>query len=238
MKLPWSGFSIDGEPPLLGDDHLDGQCPSHRLCPRCGDRLVEGVGVQAVGIVVDGAQCLEGGADVVEGHLLGVQGSPRGLDVVLELLGPLVGAVAFLHGDGPDAAGHPTDDRVLGVHAVGEEEREIRCERVHIHPPGQVRLDVGESVGQGEGQLGDGVGAGFGNVVARDRDRVEVAHLVFDEPLLHVGHDAERELGREDTGVLPLILLQDVRLHGATHGPEHVGRHGVGLGRGGGTPLF
>ena len=51
-------------------------------------------------------------------------------------------------------------------------------------------------------------------MVARDRDRVEVADAVLDELLLHVGHAAERELGREDAGVLRLILLEDVRLHG------------------------
>ena len=47
-----------------------------------------------------------------------------------------------------------------------------------VHAPGQVGLDVGEPVGQGEGQLADGVGAGLGDVVAGDRHGVEVAHLV------------------------------------------------------------
>ncbi len=69
------GVLVHGEPPLLVDDHLDGQGPAHGLVGGGGDGFVEGVGVEAVGIVVEGDQCLEGGADVVEVHLLGVQRS-------------------------------------------------------------------------------------------------------------------------------------------------------------------
>ena len=187
-----------------------------------GDRLVVGVGVQAVAVVVDGDQRLQRGADVVERHLLGVQRPARRLDVVLELLRALVGAVAVAHGDGPDAPGHPAEHRVLGVHAVGEEEREVGGEVVDVHAPGQVRLDVGEPVGQRERQLADGVRARLGDVVAGDRHRVEVAHLVLDEPLGDVGHHPERELGGEDAGVLALVLLEDVGLHRAPHGAQHV----------------
>jgi hypothetical protein len=40
---------------------------------------------------------------------------------------------------------------------------------------------------------------------------------VIDEVLLDVAHHLEGELGREDAGVLRLILLEDVRLHRAAH---------------------
>ena len=96
------------------------------------------------------------------------------------------GAVAEFHGARPDAPGHAGHDRVFGIEAVAEEEGEIRREGVHREPPGQVVLDVGEAVRESEGELGDGVRSGFGDVVARDGDRVEVPHPALDEVLLDV----------------------------------------------------
>src|SRR5256885_6087227 len=39
-----------------------------------------------------------------------------------------------------------------------------------------------------------------------------------DEVFLDVAHHLEGELGREDAGVLPLVLLEDIRLHRAANG--------------------
>ena len=180
-----------------------------------GDRLVEGVGVQAVAVVVDGAQGLQRGADVVEVHFLSVQRPAGGLHVVLQLLRPLSRAVPFLHRHGPDPPRDPADDGVLRVQAVGEEERQVRGEVVDVHAAGKVGLDVGEAVGERERQLADRVGPGLGDVVAGDRHRVEVPHLVIDEVLLDVAHAPQREIRREDAGVLALVLLEDVGLHRA-----------------------
>ena len=80
------------------------------------------------------------------------------------------------------------EHRVLGVHAVGEEERQVGREVVDVHAAREVGLDVGEAVGEREGELADRVRAGLGDVVAGDRHRVEVAHLVVDELLLDVAH--------------------------------------------------
>jgi hypothetical protein len=113
--------------------------------------------------------------------------------------------------------GHAADDRILRIEAVGEEEREVGREGVHRHPARQVVLDVGEPVGERERQLRDRVRSRLGDVVARNRHRVEVLHAALDEVLLHVTHHAQGELGREDAGVLCLILLEDVGLHGAAH---------------------
>jgi hypothetical protein len=85
-------------------------------------------------------------------------------------------------------------------------------------PAREVGLDEREAVAQRERELADRVRAGLGDVVARDRHRVEVLHVVVDEVLLDVAHHLEAELGREDAGVLALVLLQDVGLHGAAHG--------------------
>ncbi|CAM5682078.1 hypothetical protein SAFG77S_08278 [Streptomyces afghaniensis] len=92
-----------------------------------------------------------------------------------------------------------------------------------MHAPGEVGLDVGEAVGEGEGELADGVRAGFGDVVAGDGHGIEVADLVGDEPLLDVGHHPQGELGGEQAGVLALVLLEDVGLHRAAYARERVG---------------
>ena len=151
--------------------------------------------------------------------------------MVLELLAALRGAVALAHRDRPDAPRDAPDHAVLGVEAVAEEEREVRREVVDRHAARAVVLAVGEAVREREGELRDRVRPGLGDVVAGDRDRVEVAHLVRDEPLLHVAHQLQREVGGEDAGVLGLVLLQDVGLHGAAHAAQHVGADArVGLG--------
>jgi hypothetical protein len=146
-----------------------------------------------------------------------VEAAAAGLDVVLQHLAALVGAVAVLERLGPEAARHAAHHGVLGVHAVAEEEAQVGREGVDVHAPAEVVLHVGEAVGQGEGELADGVGAGLRDVVAADADAVEVADLLVDEVLLHVAHQAQRELGAEDAGVLRLVLLEDVGLHGAAH---------------------
>jgi hypothetical protein len=99
----------------------------------------------------------------------------------------------LLHGLGPDAPRHAADDGVFGVDAVGEKERlRLGAKSLMSMPRRQVILHKGEAVGEGEGQLRDGIGARLGNVVARNGDRVEVAHLVGDEILLHIAHQPQR----------------------------------------------
>ena len=104
-----------------------------------------------------------------------------------------------------------------GSMPLREEERQVGREVVDVHAAREVRLDEGEAVRQRERELGDRVRAGLGDVIARDRHRVEVAHLVVHEVLGDVAHHLERELGREDAGVLALVFLQDVGLHRAAH---------------------
>ncbi len=138
----------------------------------------------------------------------------------LQLLAALVAAVAVSHRNRPDAARDAPEHGVFRVHAVGEEERQVGREVVDMHAAREVGLDEGEAVGEREGELRDRVGAGLRDVVARDRHRVEVLHLAIDEVLLDVAHYLERELGREDAGVLALVLFQDVGLHCAAHAGE------------------
>src|SRR3546814_9909254 len=100
----------------------------------------------------------------------------------------------------PDAARDAADHRVFGVHAVREEEAEVRREVVDLHAAREVRLDVREAVAERERELADRIRAGFGDVIAGDRHRVEILDPVLDEILLDVAHHLQRELGAEDAG--------------------------------------
>jgi len=150
------------------------------------ERLGRGVAVRVPEGVHADDQRLQRRADVVELDLLRVQRAARGLAVVLQLLAALVGAVAVAHRYRPDAARHAAEHGVLRVHAVAEEERQVRREVVDVHAAREVRLDEREAVRQRERELRDRVRAGLGDVVARDRHRVEVPHVVVDEVRLDV----------------------------------------------------
>ncbi len=102
------------QPELMVDDQLDRDRTPHRLLRRRRDRLVVRVRVEAVAVVEERVERLEGRPDVVELDLLRVQAPTRRLDVVLEHLASRAGAVALPHRAGPDAARNPADDRVLG----------------------------------------------------------------------------------------------------------------------------
>ena len=86
--------------------------------------------------------------------------------MVFQHLRAFVGLVAKFHGFGPDEACNAAQHSVFGIDAIREKEREIRCEFVDVHSPGNIIFHVSEAVGQRKGQLCDRIGAGFGNVVA------------------------------------------------------------------------
>ncbi len=91
------------------------------------------------------------------------------------------------------------------------------------HAAGEVVLDIGKTVGKSQGQLGDGIGAGFGNMISGDGDRIKIPHIVLSEILLDVPHHAQCEIGGEDTGVLSLILLENISLHRASDLGQNIG---------------
>ncbi len=92
-----------------------------------------------------------------------------------------------------------------------EEEGEPGREVVDREPAGHGRLDVGEAVGEREGELLGGGRAGLADVVAGDRDRVPQRHLARAE-LDHVHAQPHGRLGREDPLLLRDVLLEDVGL--------------------------
>ena len=85
-KEPCPGILVLVETELAIDDELDRDRAANALLGGRGERLVIGVGVQAVAVVKQRVQRLQRGADVVEVDLARVQAAARGLDVILQHL--------------------------------------------------------------------------------------------------------------------------------------------------------
>ena len=143
------------EPQLAVDDQLDRDRAAHAFLGRRGERLVVGVRVQAVAVVEQRIERLQRRADVVELDLACVQAAARGLDVVLQHLAARPGAVELAHRARPDAPRDAADHRIFRIHAVREEERQVRREVVDLHAAREVVLDDGEAVREREGELRD-----------------------------------------------------------------------------------
>ena len=204
-------------PVSCGDDLLGAQGDAGRLLGGQGQHLVHRVGVQALGPAEHAGQRLDGGADDVELGLLGGERDAGGLGVEPQLQRPGVG--------GPVAVGASSvaqmrrAARYLAISSKKsrwalKKKRQPGCELVDGEPGRQGRLDVGEPVGQGEGQLLGGRRSGFADVVARHRHRMEAGHLGRAEAD-DVGDQTHRRPRREDVLLLGLVLLQHVVLQGA-----------------------
>ena len=119
--------------------------------------FIEAVGVQALRAAEGGGQRLQGDPDDVVLWLLGGQGRATGLSVNGQHLGTLLlGSEALRHDVGPHAAGgtvlgHFLEQVVVGV----PEERQAGGEGIDVHARRRCRLDVGDAVGQREGDLLD-----------------------------------------------------------------------------------
>ena len=88
------------------------------------------------------------------------------------------------------------------------------AKRSMSRPASSAACDVGDAVGEGEGDLLRGGRAGLAHVVAGDGDGVPLGHLVVG-PGEHVGDDAHGVRDRIDVGPARDVLLEDVVLHGA-----------------------
>src|SRR4051794_39324147 len=108
--------------------------------------------------------------------------------MVFQFLAAFVCMVLMLHCLGPDAPGYPANNTVLRIHSITEKEGQIAGKIVDRHAAAEVILHIGKSVGEGEGQLRDRVGAGFSNVVAADTDTIEITNALIDKKLLNVAH--------------------------------------------------
>jgi hypothetical protein len=109
---------------------------------------------------------------------------------------------------GPDPAGRAhLGDFLEEIVVDVPEEREARREGVHRESAGQPVLDVGESVGEREGQLLHRGGARLADVIAGNRDRIP-AGRVLRGPLEHVHDDLERGFGRIHPGMLAMYSFR------------------------------
>src|SRR5688572_1358767 len=113
--------------------------------------------MERVAVVLKRKQRLQRRPDVVEADLLGVERAPARLDVVLELLAPVVARVDVANGDGPYAPRDASEDRVLGIEPVAEEERQVGRDVVDLHAAREVVLEVREAVRERERELADRV---------------------------------------------------------------------------------
>lgn len=99
------------------------------------------------------------------------------------------------------------------VHADGPEERQTRGEDVDVEPSGQAGLDVLDAIGQRVRQLQIGCGTGLLDVIAGNRDGVELRHLGAGVRE-NIGDDPHRRLGRIDVGVADHEFFENVILDG------------------------
>ena len=140
---PPSGSATWHDARLLGDDLLGPQRQAGRVLGRESQRLVEGVGVQALGPPEHPGQRLDGHPDQVHLGLLGRQRDARRLGVEAQLgRAPVGRAVAVTHPAGPDATSGPVLGDLLEEVDVGvEEEAEPRSEVVDApcRPPSPPR---------------------------------------------------------------------------------------------------
>ena len=231
LHVVGAGPRVDGArgAALLLEQQLGVAGDARREVGRQRDRLVEGVGVQRLGVALGRGHRLDAGALHVVEDVLGGQRPARGLAVraQAERLGVL--RVEVAHQPRPQGPGGAhLGDLHEEVHADRPEEREPRRELVDRHAGVEAGPDVLHPVGQRVGQLEVGRRPGLLDVVARDRDRVEARHLrgrVAED----VGDDPHARLRRVDVGVADHELLEDVVLDGPR---ELLRLHPLLLGRG------
>ena len=201
-----------GDAALLGDDELGVAGDAGGEIGWQGDRLVERVGVQALGPAEHRRQRLQCRADhIVIGVLLG-EADARRLAMGAQHQGLRVLRAEPSHDPVPEQPRRAQLRHLHEeVHADAEEEGEAWRKGVDVEPLGAGGADIVHSVGEREGELLHRRRPGLVHVIARDRDRVEPGHVrraILDD----VGDDPHRGLGRVDIGVADRELLQDVVL--------------------------
>ena len=179
---------------------------------RQGQRLVERVGVQRLRAAMGRGEGFDAGArDVVEHVLRGERPAAR-LAMRAQAHRLRVLRAEIPHEPRPKRPRGPhLGDFHEVVHANRPEEREARRERVDIEARRHAGAHIFDAVRERIGQLQVGGRAGFLHVIAGDRDRVELRHLLarIGED---VGDDAHGRQGRIDVGVPHHELFEDVVL--------------------------
>ena len=165
-------------PDLVGDDLLGAQGDGDGFLAGQGQRLVHAVGVQALRAAQHRRQRLDGHAHDVVFGLLGGERCAGGLGVGAQQPGAgILGAItspASLRAQMRRAARYLAISSKKSLWAL--KKKESRGAKSSMsRPRSKRRIDVGEPVGQGEGQFLRGGGAGLADVIAADADGVPLA---------------------------------------------------------------
>src|SRR5210317_2460078 len=107
-KTPLPGVFTEIEPELTINNQLHSDSSSYRSFCWRGNRLVKSIGMEAITVIKDRIQRLQGSTNIVKAHFLSMQTATTGLNVVLEHLTARAGAVAFTHCSRPNAASNST----------------------------------------------------------------------------------------------------------------------------------
>ena len=179
-----------------------------------GDRLVERVGVEALGVALGGGHRLDAGpADVVE-HVLRGQAPAAGLAVGAQAEALRVLRLEVAHQPCPQARAA----RILATSMkkfipIAQKKLSRGAKWSMSRPAPDAGTEVLHAVGQGVGELEVGGRPGLLHVVAGDRDRVEPRH-VLGGVAEDVTDDPHARRRRVDVGVADHELLEDVVLDG------------------------
>ena len=188
-----AGDGIDGvgDAGFVGDDLLGAQGEERGVFGGQRERFVQRVGVQGLAAAENGGERLNGDADDIVFRLLRGEGRAGGLRVEAQhQRARVLGVETVAHDFGPEAAGGAElGDFFEQVVVRVEEEGKLRSEFVDAEAGVERGLDVGDAVGEREGDFLDGGRAGFANVVAGDGDGVPLGEIVA-APGEDVGDDA------------------------------------------------
>ena len=208
-----------GDAGLVGDYLLRAERDADALVRRKREGFVKAVGVERLRAAADRGHRLDGDADDVVLRLLRGERAARRLGVEAEHLRARVGdAEALLHYARPDLArGAELRDLFEEVVVRVEEEREAFAEYVRVLSGLDGGFDVGDAVGEGEGDFLNGGRAGLADVVAGDGDGVPFRDVARAE-IKDVRDETHRRLGREDVGSARDVFLEDVVLDGSREG--------------------
>ena len=102
------------------------------------------------------------------------------------------------------------------VHRDTPEERQTGSKSVNRQTGIHTSADVVHTIGQGVCQLNVGGSTSFLHVITRNRNRVELGHILRGV-LKDAGNNLHRELGRIDVGVTHHELLQNIVLDCTCH---------------------
>jgi hypothetical protein len=168
-----------GHAGLVGDDLLGAQRDAGGLLGGQGERLVHGVGVQALRAAEHAGERLDRHVRaMLTSGCWAVSDTPAVWVWNRSCIDRSSSRRSGPHPAGPDAAGGAELADLFEEVDVGvEEERQPGGEVVDVEAGGERQLDVGEAVGERERQLLGGGRARLADVVARDRDRVPARHL-------------------------------------------------------------